>query len=55
MMSTSFEAREDFVDLLRLNLLGPRLGETETLTQSPRVAYLVGALAPSALEPAVVG
>lgn len=53
-MSTSFEAREDFVDLLRLNLLGPRLGEGETLTQSPRDAYLVGALAPSSLEPDVV-
>lgn len=53
-MSTSFDAREDFVDLLRLNLLGPRLGETETLAQSPRDAYLVGALAPSSLEPAVV-
>lgn len=53
-MSTSFEAREEFVDLLRLNLLGPRLGEAEVLTQSPRDAYLVGALAPSSLEPAVV-
>jgi hypothetical protein len=53
-MSTSFEAREEFVDLLRVSLLGPRLGETETLSQSPRDAYLVGALAPSSLEPAVV-
>ncbi len=53
-MATSFEAREEFVDLLRLNLLGPRLGETEVLAQSPRDAYLVGALAPSSLEPAVV-
>ncbi|MCC9195307.1 DISARM system helicase DrmA [Arthrobacter sp. zg-Y820] len=53
-MPNSFEAREEFADLLRLNLLGPRLGEKETLTQSPRDAYLVGVLAPSALETAVI-
>lgn len=53
-MPTSFEAREEFADLLRLNLLGPRLGETEKLNQSPRDVYLVGALAPASLEPDVV-
>lgn len=43
---TSFAVRENFVDILQRELLGPIHGPEETLPFSPRSQYLVGHIAP---------
>ena len=43
---TSFVVRENLVDILERELLGPIHGSTELLPFSPRSQYLVGLIAP---------
>lgn len=46
---TSYTVRENLVDILERELLGPRDGPEELLPVSPRQLYLVGAIAPEQL------
>lgn len=43
---TSFSVRENFVDILERELLGPLHGEDELLPFSPKQTYLLGLIAP---------
>ena len=43
---SSFTVRENLVDILERELLGPRNGPEELLPVSPRQLYLVGHIAP---------
>ena len=47
-MKTSVEIRNDWVDILELDLVGPRAGsnENEVLPQAPSRWYLTGFLLP---------
>lgn len=47
--STSWTARENLVDILERELLGPAHGEDELLEAQPDALYLVGRIAPSKL------
>lgn len=47
---TSFTARENLVDILQRELLGPIHGPNELLPYSPRAQYLVGHIAPVRLS-----
>lgn len=51
---TSFTVRENLVDILERELLGPIYGPEETLTFNPRSQYLVGFIAPFKLTAAVI-
>jgi hypothetical protein len=46
---TSYAVRENLVDILERELLGPRDGPEELLAVSPRQLYLVGYIAPEKL------
>ncbi|MBN1170905.1 MAG: DISARM system helicase DrmA [Micromonosporaceae bacterium] len=47
---TSYTVRENLVDILRRELLGPAGGPEEVLPMSPRQLYLVGHIAPVKLQ-----
>ena len=47
---TSYTVRENLVDILRRELLGPAGGPEEVLPISPRQLYLVGHIAPVKLQ-----
>ncbi|MFC7573133.1 hypothetical protein ACFQX8_12330 [Klenkia terrae] len=47
---SSYEVRENLVDILERELLGPVGGPDEVLTFSPRQQYLVGHIAPVKLS-----
>ncbi|QOT21781.1 DISARM system helicase DrmA [Paenarthrobacter sp. YJN-D] len=47
--ATSAEVRDELVDLLHRDLIGPWGGPDETVKGTPRARYLVGALAPIAI------
>ncbi len=49
----SIAVREDLVDLVRRELLGPRNGADEELPGTPRAAYAIGGLAPVTLDPSL--
>lgn len=51
---TSFNVRENLVDILERELLGPMHGPEEILPFSPRSQYLVGHIAPVKLTGAVI-
>jgi len=52
---SSHTVRENMVDILARELLGPIHGETEVLPFSPRSQYLVGFIAPVKVEPSTAG
>lgn len=47
--TTAAQVREELVDLIALDLVGPWAGPAETIVGTPRARYLAGALAPISL------
>jgi hypothetical protein len=52
---SSFSVRENLIDILQRELLGPVDGSEELLPYSPRSQYLVGAIAPFKLTETAIG
>lgn len=53
-VSQSTTVRADLSKLIERELLGPRNGDEEEITGTPRAAYAVGALAPVTIDPSLV-
>lgn len=48
---TSWTARENLTDIISREILGPRAGEQEVITEPPDQTYFVGRIAPCKLDP----